>query len=268
MSYICEFCGVRPENCGCSVDLTEPRLETELAIADNMMAVENLNIQKPYGLLDAPSASAFFSLLVELEKQETDIELGPDPKWMKQSNNQDESFMCRGTIPTTPKKSNDVFPPIPKLERQTNMPPEIKVEDSDLKDLVVELFPEEEAHFQYLKGPHSREYSRLSENLFNADSYEKFCSTLVEMKDLYDVETSVVKEDVAKDDELPCIEYCETCCNFSCECDKMVPCECGALYHIDEPYQMCYNCEMADRRQESIDQDRYPDDIRERCDSH
>jgi hypothetical protein len=253
MSYICEFCGVRPENCGCSVDLTEPRLETELAVADNIMAVENLNIQKPYGLLDAPSASAFFSLLVELEKQETDAELGPEPKWMKQSNNQ----MCRGTIPTTPKKSNDVFPPIPKLERQTNMPEGMKISHEDLQDLEVNLFPE------YIHYPRSQEYIKLSDKLNNVGSYEEFCDVINKMKDLYDLEASLQKKD-----ELPCIEYCETCCNFSCECDKMVPCECGALYHIDEPYKMCFNCEMADRRQESIDQERYPDDIRERYDSH
>jgi hypothetical protein len=239
-----------------------------------MMAVENSNIQKSYGLLDAPSASEFFSLLDKLEGQEPDVELGPLPKFMRQTNLPpgtcfpDEDLIFDRPMPSTPIKTIDMFPPIPKLERQTNLPPEIKVEDSDLKDLAVELFPEEEAHFQYLKGPHSREYLRLSENLFNADSYEKFCSTLVEMKDLYDVETSVVKEDVAKDDELPCIEYCETCCDFSCECDKMVPCDCGVLYHIDEPYGMCFNCEMAERRQDSIDQERYPDDIRERCDSH
>jgi hypothetical protein len=235
-----------------------------------MMAVENPNIQKPYGLLDAPSASQFFSLLVELEKQEEDFEIGPPPKFMRQTNMPpgiifpDEDLLFDGPMLETPIKLNLDGPAIPKLERQTNMPPEIKVQDSDLKDLAVELFPEEEAHFQYLKGPHSPEYLRLSENLFNADSYEKFCSTLVEMKDLYDVETSVVKED----DQLPYIEYCETCCDFSCECDKMVPCECGALYHIDEPYQMCYNCEMAERRQDLIDQQHYPDDIRERYDSH
>jgi hypothetical protein len=41
MSYICEFCGTRPENCGCSVDLTEPRLESELVVADYILAVEN-----------------------------------------------------------------------------------------------------------------------------------------------------------------------------------------------------------------------------------
>jgi len=244
MSNICEFCNMIPESCVCSADLTEPRLETELDVADNIMAIENSNIQKPYGFDDVPSVSTFFSLLDQIEEQE----LGPEPKWMRHNN--------------TP-ELNHVFPPIPKLERQTNMPAEMKISHEDLEDLAVDLFPEEEAHFQYLKGPHSREYLRLSENLFNSDSYEKFCSTLVEMKDLYDVETSV-----PTDYGLPCIEYCDTCCDFSCECDKMVPCVCGALYHIDEPYQMCGNCEMAERRQDSIDQQRYPDDIRERYDSH
>ena len=218
------------------------------------MAVENSNIQKPYGLLDAPSASDFFSLLNQLEQQE-DKELGPEPKWMRHNN--------------TP-ELNHVFPPIPKLERQTNMPQEMKISHEDLEDLSVNLFPEEEAHFQYLKGPHSREYLRLSDELFNAGSYEKFCSTLIEMKDLYDVEAPLPTDPLPTDhdSELPCIEYCETCCDFSCECDKMVSCVCGDLYHIDEPYQMCGNCEMAERRQDSIDQERYPDDIRERYDSH
>ena len=87
MSYICEFCGFRPECCACSVDLTEPRLETELAVADNVMAVENSSILRPYGLLNAPSASDFFSLLVELErKEEEDFEIGPPPKCMRQTN--------------------------------------------------------------------------------------------------------------------------------------------------------------------------------------
>ena len=198
---------------------------------------------------------------------EDDCELGPLPKFMRQTNMPleisfpDEPLVCDGPI------SNLTVPPIPKLERQTNMPPGIKFSDEDLQDLKVELFPEEEAHFQYLKGPHSPEYLRLSEKLFNAESYEKFCSTLVEMKDLYDLETSVVKQDEAQD-ELSCIDYCETCCNFLCDCDKMIPCDCGNLYHIDEPYGMCFTCEMTERRQDSIDQQLYPDDIRERCDSH
>jgi hypothetical protein len=71
-----------------------------------------------------------------------------------------------------------------------------------------------------------------------------------------------------EEEELPLIQYCETCQDFSCECDKMVPCDCGALYHIDEPYGMCFTCEMAQRRQDLIDQENYPDDIPERYDSH
>lgn len=231
MSYICEFCGLRPESCACSVDLTESRLDSELAVSDNMMAVENSDIQKPYGLLDAPYLSDFFSLLVELE---TDAELGPLPKWTSQKN-------------------------ISKLERKTNMPEEIIFSRDDLQEVNVELFPKEEAHLQYLKKPQSPEYLELSNKLSSAESYQEFCSTLLEMKKLYDDETSLLKED-----ELPIIEYCETCCDFSCECDKMITCHCGALYHIDEPYQMCYNCEMAERKQDLIDQERYPDDIPDR----
>lgn len=264
MSYICEFCASRPECCACSVDLTEPRLETELAVADNIMAVEN---PKPYGLLNAPSASAFFSLLVELEDQENQLDLGPLPQLTRHNNNtpeQEESLICDGPIQTTPIKLINLTPPIPKLERQTNMPPGIQIEDKDLQELAVELFPEDEAYLEYLKQPHSPEYLKLSDNLNNAESYSEFCSTLVEMKDLYEAETSLLKEY----DELPNIEYCETCCNFLCDCDKMFPCDCGALYHIDEPYGMCIECEMAYRRQESIDQELYPDDIRERYDSY
>jgi len=216
MSYICEFCGLRPESCACSVDVTEPRLETELTVVDNIMAVEN---QKPYGLLDAPSASAFFSLLVELESQEQDVELGPLPKFMRDTNMPpginfpDEPLICDGPILTTPIKLKLTSLPIPKLERQTNMPPGISFSDEDLQEITIDLFPQE-------------------------------------------------------DDELSAIDYCETCCNFLCECDKMVSCQCGVLYHMDEPYKMCFTCEMAKRRQESIDQELYPDDIRERYDSH
>jgi hypothetical protein len=214
MSYICEFCGLRPECCACSADLTEPRLVTELAIADNIMAVEN---PRPYGLLNAPSASAFFSLLTELEEQEEQLDLGPLPKFVRQTNMPpginflDEPLICDEPIPTTPIKANQIALPIPKLERLTNIPPGIHIEDDDLKDLAVDLFPEDEIQYP---------------------------------------------------------EYCETCQDYSCVCDKMVPCDCGALYHIDEPYGMCFECEMAYRRQESIDQELYPDDIRERYDSY
>ena len=117
MSYICEFCGIRPENCACAIDLTEPRLETELAVADNIMAVENPVIQRSYGLLDAPSASAFFSLLMEMESESK-----------------------YDTPPSTPGRTSTInLPPPPKLERQNNRPFELK---ENLEDIQSELFPD------------------------------------------------------------------------------------------------------------------------------
>jgi hypothetical protein len=114
MSYICEFCGIRPENCACAIDLTEPRLETELAVADNIMAAENPVIQRSYGLLNAPSASAFFSLLMEMEMESK-----------------------YDTPPSTPKSTINLPPP-PKLERKNNRSFEL---EEDLKDIQSELFP-------------------------------------------------------------------------------------------------------------------------------
>ena len=116
MSYICEFCSLRPENCACAIDLTEPRLETELAVADNIMAAENPKVQRPYGLLDAPSPADFFSLLVEMEREESKYD----------------------TPPSTPGRTSTInLPPPPKLVRQTNRP------DEDLHDIQAELFHEE-----------------------------------------------------------------------------------------------------------------------------
>lgn len=114
MSYICENCGIRPEACICSSDITEPRLELELSVADNIMALENPVIQRPYGLIDAPSPAAFFSLLVEMEKNE----------------------VCN-----TPITMEDLLP-IPKLERQTNRPNELCLSQNHLDDVRTELFPE------------------------------------------------------------------------------------------------------------------------------
>lgn len=111
MSYICEFCSFRPENCACSADITEPRLENELTVADNIMAV-----QRPYGLLDAPSPADFFSLLVELEKEE---------KY------------------DSPTLANNDLLIIPKLERQTNRPHELVLSEEELKSVSTSLFPEE-----------------------------------------------------------------------------------------------------------------------------
>jgi len=89
MSYICEFCGIRPENCTCS-----------LKAIDDMIKAKAVEKHLSYGLLDAPSASAFFSLLVDLEKEE----IYDNPF----------SGVSIGI--------NSTSLSIPKLERQTNGP--------------------------------------------------------------------------------------------------------------------------------------------------
>jgi hypothetical protein len=162
----------------------------ELIIADNIMAVENPN---------PLSASAFFSLLGELENQ---FDL---PQLKRESNNP----TLWGTQLVEPDRYSPLIcdGPMPlKLNlRQENISEE---NNFDLQDIAIELFPEEE-----------------EENH---------------------------------------IQYCETCDGYLCDCDKMVHCQCGKLYHIAEPYKMCFNCEMDERRQDLIDQDLYPDDIPDR----
>jgi hypothetical protein len=80
--------------------------------------------------------------------------------------------------------------------------------------------------------------------------------------DLQDIAIKLFPEE--EEEEEDHIQYCKTCGDYLCECDKMVHCQCGNLYHIAEPYQMCFNCEMAERRQDLIDQELYPDDIPDR----
>ena len=60
MSYICEFCGIRPENCTCSLEAIDDMIKAKAKAVEEHLSC---------GLLDAPSASAFFSLLVDLEKE-------------------------------------------------------------------------------------------------------------------------------------------------------------------------------------------------------
>jgi hypothetical protein len=43
------------------------------------------------------------------------------------------------------------------------------------------------------------------------------------MKDLYDFETSSALKGYEETYEVPPIEYCVNCCNFSCDCEKMIP---------------------------------------------
>ena len=102
MSYICEFCCLRPENCGCSTEL------------------ENPIVQRPYGLIDAPTPVDFFSLLVEMEKLE-DYE----------------------TPVTTKIILLDGLLNIPKLERQPN-----KLLEQDLENITDLIFDDDLSEFE------------------------------------------------------------------------------------------------------------------------
>jgi hypothetical protein len=168
MSYICENCGLRPENCICSSDITEPRLEVELSVADNIMAVENPIIQAQYGLIDAPSPVEFFSLLGELEKKEV-----------------------YDSFPSTPIIEKD-FLPIPKLERQTIRPRELFTSQNNLNDVRTELFPEPlipDVNFSdfYFGCPYqlAKEKYELDKACWNS-AYDDFCSDLPENEPCYD----------------------------------------------------------------------------------
>jgi hypothetical protein len=221
MSYICEFCGIRPENCACSVDLTEPRLETELAVADNIMAAENQHVQRPYGLLDAPSPADFFSLLVEMEKAE-DYESNQTP---------------------APNNTPDEFPPPPKLERQTNRPIELQPSEDDLNDVAVELFPEElipDADFSE----------------FIVNSY--YCETCEDFK--CDCGDQLAREDYETDRECVTYKYYRFCHDFPEETSYCTNCG-KKYFIDESQYGMCYDCEMEAMKQDLIDQELYPDDI-------
>ena len=213
MSYICEYCSLRPENCACSVDLTEPRLESELALADNMMAVENSVIRRTYGLIDAPSASAFFSLLIEMES-ETKYD----------------------TPPQTPISTNNLLP-IPKLERQTNRPPDIFLSEEDFKDIAADLFPEEplipDADFSQ----------------FEIKYCQHNCGNMVQHGMCYDcIMEQQSHEDKHKDQlATDCGTY--DYYNYLIECPT-----CEEMILPNKEYGMCYTCFMNE-------QSLYPDDI-------
>jgi len=117
MSY-CEFCSKNLNECVCPIDLTEPRLESELAIADNIMASENPHVESS-NKIRIPSPDDSFSLLKEIENIE-------DYKSPMPINIIDEALQ------------------IPKLERKTNRPEELCIKEQDLNEVNMELFPEEE----------------------------------------------------------------------------------------------------------------------------
>lgn len=193
MSY-CEFCSKNLNECACSIDLTEPRLETELSIADNVMAVDNPVVASSNKKrVQSPNDS--FSLLKEIENVE-------DYKTPMSINIIDEALH------------------IPKLERKKNRPEELCIKEQDLNEVKMELFPEEE--------------------LIPDADFEDFVIN---------------------------VEECVECNEFICVCDSIVQCTmpgCNNQYNFnysDPSYEMCFNCEMKERKQSLIDELLYPDDI-------
>jgi hypothetical protein len=198
----------------------------ESANVNSITAVEN---PKPYGLFDAPSASTFFSLLLELEKEE-DLEIGPVPKFARQSNNpalwrndgldyvpphNNEPLICDVKL-----SSQVIYPPIPKLERQTNMPLGINLPDIDL-----DLFSGCQCGKMY--------------NIYDSDE----CADCLSKNN-------------------PMWPYGKTYEGDECMINKVEQCECGKSYYLDESYRgMCFDCEIIEREQDLIDQILHPDDI-------
>lgn len=97
-------------------------------------------------------------------------------------------------------------------------------------------------------------------------------------------------DEINQEIEIYPIEFCETCKDFTCVCDqifsqcptlhcknryniyeaeecedclcsKISVCYCGNKFSIYEKYGMCFDCEMKERKQESIDRILYPDDV-------
>ena len=235
MSYICEFCGIRPENCACAIDLTEPRLETELTVADNIMAVENQVIQRSYGLLDAPSASAFFSLLMEMESESK-----------------------YDTPPSTPISTINLPPP-PKLERQNNRPFELNLSEEDLTNIQSELFPDAEFLIQSCQTCHE----------FGCDCERTQvcltprCENMVSNGMCYDCimahhnqKDQLAREAYETARDCGTYDYYKFSRDFPDEnYDDLIKCPtCEDMIDPNDEHGMCYNCFMAEQRL-------YPDDI-------
>lgn len=241
MSYICNFCSSRPENCACSADLTEPRLESELALADNIMAAANPVVQRPYGLIDAPSASEFFSLLVEMESESK-----------------------YDTPPSTP---SSVFklPPPPKLVRQTNRLPE-----QDLVDVAEELFPDSEFVIQACKTCHEFGcdcertqvcWTPSCENMVaNGMCYDCVMAHHKQKEQLLKEAEYKRKDQIARTAyefarEHGTYEYYRFARDFPDEVEELIKCPtCEEMIYPDDQKGMCHNCYMAEQRL-------HPDDI-------
>jgi hypothetical protein len=249
MSYICEFCGLRPESCACAIDLTEPRLETELAVADNMMAVANPVIQRPYGLVDAPSPADFFSLLVEMEREESKYD----------------------TPPSTPGCISAFnLPPPPKLERQTNRPLELFLTEDDLQDIQSELFPDckfseldiQPCHEVVFNSERTRVcWTPQCENMVaNGMCYDCIMAHHQQKEQLvreaeYKRKVQIAKTAYEFAREHGTYEYYRFARDFPEEVEELIKCPtCEEMIYPDDQHGMCYTCFMLEQRL-------HPDDI-------
>lgn len=222
MSY-CEFCSNMSNKCACSIDLTEPRLEAELAVADNIMAAENPHIENSV------------SLLKEIENIE-------DYKTPKPINIIDETLY------------------IPKLERKTNKPEELCIREQDLNEVSMELFSEEElipdANFEdYIIHVNEcdtcREFVCICDTIIRCpmlgcdnNEYYYYFSSYGMCFDCYMVKRKQ--------------EICDTLIKWC----PMSGCNNKYNFNYSHPsYEMCFDCEMKERKQELIDELLYPDDI-------
>ena len=241
MSYICEYCGLRPECCACSADLIEPRLVPELAVADNIMAAANPIVQRPYGLLDAPSPADFFSLLVEMES---------DSKY--------------DTPPSTP-KSGINLPPPPKLVRQTNRLPE-----QDFADELFPLIPDAESVIEPFKICQESDcdcqrtrvcWTPSCENMVvNGMCYDCIMAHHRQKEQLVREAEDKRKDQLAREAyefarEHGTYEYYRFARDFLEEVEELINCPtCEEMIYPDDQNGMCYACFMAEQRL-------YPDDI-------
>jgi len=215
MSYICEFCCLRPENCGCSIDLTEPRLESELVATDNIMAVENNVIQKP---------DNFFSLLIKIEEDERKYD----------------------TPPSTPAPTHVIkLPPPPKMERQTNRPLDLCVSDQHLKELNLELFPDED-----LSDIDSQYCEKCYGFICDCDQSKLLEENEGVSPDQFSREYYETTRDCGNYD------YYQFCRDFiKDDYDKLIKCPtCEKMIDPNEQNGICYDCFVDEQRL-------YPDDI-------
>ena len=193
-------------------------------MSQNLRNQNNKN-QKPYGLIDAPSASEFFSLLGELEKEEEDNK-EPEPGF----------FYEEDTILDYLKnsQSQDYINLSHQLNNSESYSDFCRI-INEMKELVdKEISQAKKEPPLYYCCSTCQELECMCHQLF-AKCPMTHCTN---QYSIYDA------------------EKCEDCLR-----SEVTICYCGNQFPTNQPYGMCADCEILDRQQESIDQIRYPDDV-------